>query len=64
MAKKHCKTCRCYKKMSRHTCIDCKTKKLAKFLVNFDGPKKGWGSGGGHWRCLDKSRCLPNQNYA
>jgi len=60
---KHCKTCKCGVKLKRHTCRKCKTKKLEKFLINVDGPRKpGWGKGGGHWECKDYP-CAANVNY-
>ena len=60
IARRHCKTCRCFVKLKRHRCAKCKTRKLEKFMVR-TGTRGAFGKD--RWRCADALLCVANLNY-
>jgi hypothetical protein len=60
IAKRHCKTCRCFVRLKRHVCTLCKTRKLEKFMVN-TGRRGAFGKE--KWRCAEQRVCAANPNY-
>ena len=57
IAKRHCKTCRCFVKLKRHRCSKCKTRKFEKFMV-LTGRTGAFGKP--RWKCVDERTCVAN----